>query len=199
MRYRYYQLDDEGFIAKVCNPRWTDQQTRSWGERFILRGSSPRSDPQERADYIEYMKLCNDWEESLLEGTYLVLYDTEFDLGCVLFTLGCPLVLSPRAYEFFRSLSLEDEIEFEAYPAYSLDERSLGVYYCVRYLVYLECADEERSSPQDLTAYRLGREEVHLVLRRDLIGSHRVFVVDNYLWESKDPVVVRSDVVEAIE
>lgn len=203
MRYRYYWLDDdydELFWAEVCNRRWTKEQTDAWGLRFICPWPpNPKADP----DWVEYLYGHYGWDDSLLAGTYLKIIgltmgvDEISDVGRVLGTLGLCYVYSPRACKLFRHLRLGDELEFEDYPLYDAKDRLVGTYFCGRSLVSLDCADEERSFPR-LTDWRSPDfyTQTRLVLRRELIGKHRVFLVTNF--GRGDPMVMRSDVVEAI-
>ncbi len=195
MRYRYYMLDADGFWADVCNPRWTEKQTRGWGLRFY----EWTRDPHQRAQHLQYLQDYNDWHEALLEGTYLKVTNPRessevlADAGILFNTIHHVQVISPRAYKVLRSLRLDDEVEFEAYPLHDKDGNLVDTYYCVRYLVHLDCADERRSfverEPFPWCRWRL-------VLQRPLIGAHRMFLVTNFVPRRE---VVRSDVVEAIE
>ncbi len=204
MRYRYYWLDNahyELFWAKVCNRRWTEKQTKAWGLRFYYPWPP---NPKANLDWVEFLMAHYGWDDSLLAGTYLktfsLLVDVDQipDVGEVDNTHGLCYVYSPRACKLFQHLRLGDELEFEGYPLYDAKDRLVGTYFCGRYLVRLDCADEERSFPR-LTDWRSPDffTKTRLVLRRELIGKHRVFLVTNF--GRGEPFVMRSDVVEAIK
>lgn len=197
MRYRYYHWSLDGFWCEVRNPKWnwTERQTRGWGLRFY----EITHDPFQRAQALEYLKAYNDWIELLNEGTLLQLRewreisDPIPDAGCVRNTIHCVPVVSQRSWKLLRSLRLENEIEAEPYPLYTADEELMGTYFCLRYLIQVDCADEQRSfverDPFPFCRWRL-------VLQRHLIGNHRVFLVTNFETTME---IVRSDVMEAIE
>lgn len=194
---RYYHWDLGGFRCEVRNPKWnwTERQTRGWGLRFY----ELTRDPFQRAQALEYLRDYNDWDESLNIGTVLQLLESsrvDFpipDAGSVFNTIHSVPVVSQRSWELLSSLHLENEIEAEPYPLYTADRKLIGTYNCLRYLVQLECADEQRSfvarDPFPFSRWRL-------VLSRRLIRDYRVFCVTNFEVTME---IVRSDVVEAIE
>lgn len=103
-------------------------------------------------------------------------------------------IVSSRVKRLLDRLGLSDELEYEQYPVYTSDGKTfIRNYYCVRYLVHLDCADEQRSYFHCEPPFRVGGR---LVLRRQAISDHRMFLVKNYRF---DVEVVRSDVKEAIE
>lgn len=197
MRHGYYHWNLDGFWCEVRNPNcnWTERQTRGWGLRFY----ELTRDPIQRAWTLEYLKAYNDWEESLNEGTLLQLRKSQKisqpipDAGCVHNTIHFVPVVSQRSWKLLRSLRSEDEIEAEPYPLYTADGELIDTYFCLRYLIQLDCADEQRSlverDPFPFCRWRL-------VLHRRLIGDHRVFLVTNYEATME---IVQSDVKVAIE
>lgn len=212
MFHRYYTLEVDWLQleCEVHNPKWSELRSvasRNWHEpdtskvdfAWGLRFYELTRDPQQRQRALEYLKTMYGWHEALNSGTFLVLrrgYPPLPDAGrCS--SPSYPLdvhVISPRAKIFLENIGLQDELEFEGYPLYTADRTTpLGTYYCVRYLVHLECVDESRSfvEREPFPFYRW-----QLVLKKAMIGVHRIFLVTNF--ETK-MVIVRSDVKEAIE
>lgn len=200
MRHQYYRIETDGFWVKVCNPAWSNNYklSRAWSWRFRYF----TADPRQRLEMLEFLQLQMGWDEMMTSGTFLQLYDIHAELAKNLPDAGCCTgggvsydvpVVSPRVKQLTDRLSLQGEIEFERYPIYTHDGEFIQYYFCLRYLVHLECADEQRSyfhcNPPSQVFGRL-------VLRRQEIGVHRMFVVSNY---SPDTAVVRSDIKEVIE
>lgn len=195
MRYRYYHWSHD-FWCEVQNPKWnwTERQTRGWGLRFY----ELTRDPFQRGQALEYLRNYNDWDESLNEGTLLRLKKSQrvshpvADAGCVRNTIHSVPVVSQRSWKLLRSLRLENELEAEPYPLYTADGELIDTYFCLRYLIQLDCADEQRSfverDPYPFCRWRL-------VLHRHLIGDYRVFLVTNFEATME---IVRSDVKDAI-
>ncbi len=197
MRYRYYHWSLDGFWCEVRNSKWgwTERQIRGWGLRFYEFGHAPL----QRTQAQEYLQAYNDWHELLNEGTLLQLQESQNmshpipDAGCVRNTIHPVPVVSQRSWKLLRSLGLEDELESEPYPLYTAVGELVDTYFCLRYLIQLDCADEPRSfverDPFPFCRWRL-------VLNRRWIDDHRVFLVTNYAVTME---IVRSDVKEAIE
>lgn len=193
--FRYYRLYTDGFWCEAFNPRWNDLQRYGWGLRFIrLRGS-----PERRRQALEALAYHYDWDESLLPGTTLRVVpfhtlEQAPDAGEVHNTVNLVQVVSPRVIAVLSQLSLPNALEWEPYPLYSADGRLLGKYYCLRYLVELECVDSERSYRID-DPYPYARSR--MVLRREAIGDHRMFVTLDLDFDGFE--IVRSDVKTALE
>lgn len=212
MFHHYYTLEFDWlqFECEVHNSKWSELRSvasRDWHEpdtqkvdfAWGLRFYELTRDSQQRQRTLEYLQSMYGWHEALNSGTFLVLKRGVYPLPdagrCS--SPAYPLdvhVVSPCAKTFLEGIGLQDELEFEGYPLYATDGTTpLGIYYCVRYLVHLECADEERSfvEREPFPFYRW-----QLVLKQAMVREHRIFLVTNF--ETK-MVIVRSDVKEAIE
>lgn len=196
MNQRYYQIEPDGFWVEAHNPAWGNNPklADAWSWRFHYF----TGDKALREQMIEFLRLQMGWEERLTQGTVLLLYRGHADRAGSLPDGGLcdPFVhiVSSRAKRLLDRLGLSRALEYEQYPVYAPDGKTfLQHYCCVRYLVHLDCADEELSyfylDPPHRTEWRI-------VLRRELIGDHVVFVVSNY---NLRPVVVRADVKAAVE
>jgi len=197
INHRYYRIEPDGFWVEAHNPAWSDnpELADAWSWRFHYF----TGDKALREQMIEFLKLQMGWEERLTQGTVLLLYRGHADRAGSLPDGGLcdPFihVVSSRAKQLFDRLGLSRLLEFEQYPVYTPDGKSfLQNYYCVRYLVHLDCADEQLSYFRRLPDPPY--VECKLMLRKQLIGDHRVFLVKNYNF---DVEVMRGDVKRAIE
>jgi len=178
MSYHYYQIEADGFWVNVCNPAWGTNKHKfyklagAWARRFYTF----TADPAQRLEMLEFLRLQMGWEERLTQGTVLQLCRVHADkagslpdAGCCMGTLAYDVqVVSSRVKQLFDRLGLSDELEYERYPVYTLDGKTfIQNYYCVRYLVHLDCVDEQQSYFHLDPPYRVERQ---LVLRRNADG-----------------------------
>ena len=194
MKHRYYQVWADGFWVEAHNPAWSDNSklAYAWHWRFrFFTGDKARDEGA-----MEFLRVQLGWDERLAQGTVLRLYEGHSDRASSLPDAGeCDQVdvVSPRAKQLFDRLGLSRELAYEQYPIYTPDGKIfLQNYYCVYYLVHISCADERLSY---FHLHADGLDE-RLVLRRQLIGNHSVFLVDNHQVYVK---VMREDVKVAIE
>jgi hypothetical protein len=196
MKHRYYQVWADGFWVEAHNPAWSDNYklADAWHWRFrFFTGDKARDEGA-----MDFLRVQLGWDERLAQGTVLRLYEGDSDRASSLPDAGkCKRdlvhVVSPRAKQLFDRLGLSRELAYEQYPIYTPDGKIfLQNYCCVYYLVHISCADERLSY---FHLHADGLDE-RIVLRRQLIGNHRVFLVDNH---EVNVQVMREDVKEAIE